>query len=626
VQVDPLEAAFEHFRAGQIAEAEAAVRARLDADGEDPNAWRLYGMIAQQLGKMEFAAQAMARAVRLAPEVAEFHFSLGNVHRSAGNLPSAVEAYRAALALRPGYSDAMINLGLALSNLGDVAEAEAAWMGALALDANDVDALANLCALHRDAGRLARAIEFGERAVAARPARADSSVALSNLGSAYSHGGQLDQAIECCRRAIAVPGASVYAHSNLLLNLAYHGGVEPAEVFAEHRRFNERHAAALTAAARNQPHANDHSPQRRLRIGYVSADFRDHAVAYFVEPILAHHSTDAVEVFCYTGGHRDAVTQRLQAHGHTWRSLVGVDDSKAAELIRGDGIDILIDLAVHTGQHRLLLFARRPAPVQATYLGYAGTTGLDAIDWRITDAIVDPPGDASERFHSERLMRLPRTQWCYQPPADAPDVAAAPPVRSTGVVTFGAATNLAKVTPQVIELWSRVLRATPGSRFAMKARSLADAATCDRMAAAFAAHGIERARLTFEPAGDMRDYLRFLSTLDIALDTFPFAGGTTTCHTLFMGVPVVTLTGQTSVSRVGASVLTNVGVAELIAKTPEEFVARATELARDRARLAEPQATLRPRMLASPLCDAATFVRDLEAAYRRMWQAWAGRT
>ena len=606
-----------------MAEAEAAVRARLAVEAEDANAWRLYGLIAQQLGEMEFAAQAMARAVRLAPEVAEFHFSHGNVLRAAGNFEAAAEAYRAALALRPEYSDALINLGLALSNMGNVADAEAAWMAALALDPNDVDALANLCTLHRDAGQVAEAIEFGERAVAARPARADSSVALSNLGSAYRHGGQLDRAIDCCRRAIALPGASVYTHSNLLLNLTYHGGVEPAEVFAEHRRFNAQHAAALTAAAAAKPDANDRSPQRRLRIGYVSADLRDHAVAYFMEPILAHHSREAVEVFCYTCGHRDAVTQRLQGYGHTWRSLVGVSDAQAAELIRGDAIDILIDLAVHTGQHRLLLFARRPAPVQATYLGYAGTSGLDAIDWRITDAIVDPPGDASERFHSERLMRLPRTQWCYQPPADAPDVAAAPPACSSDIVTFGAATNLAKVTPQVIELWSRVLRATAGSRFALKARSLADAVTCDRMAAAFAAHGIERERLTFEPAGDLRDYLRFLSTLDIALDTFPFGGGTTTCHTLFMGVPVVTLSGRTSVSRVGASVLTNVGVAELIAKSPEEFVARAAELARDRVRLAELRATLRPRMLASPLCDAAAFVRDLESAYRRIWEAWA---
>jgi predicted O-linked N-acetylglucosamine transferase (SPINDLY family) len=417
----------------------------------------------------------------------------------------------------------------------------------------------------------------------------------------------------------------VYTHSNLLLNLTYHGGVEPAAIFAEHRRFNAQHAAALTRAAAARPHANDRSPDRRLRIGYVSADLRDHAVAYFIEPILAKHSAEAVEVFCYACGYEDEVTQRLRAHGHTWRSLVGVSDAMAAELIRADGIDILIDLAVHTGQHPLLLFARRPAPVQATYLGYAGTTGLDAIDWRITDAIVDPPG-LSEHFHSERLMRLPRTQWCYQPPADAPDVAAAPPLVANGAVTFGAATNVAKVSPQVIELWSQVLRATPGSRFAMKARSLADEATCDRLAAGFARHGIERGRLTFEPAGDIASYLNFLSTLDIALDTFPFGGGTATCHTLFMGVPVVTLVGRTSVSRVGASVLTNVGMGELIAESPEPFVACASELARDRDRLIDLRTALRPRMLASSLCDAATFVRDLEAAYRRMWREWCDST
>jgi predicted O-linked N-acetylglucosamine transferase (SPINDLY family) len=328
-------------------------------------------------------------------------------------------------------------------------------------------------------------------------------------------------------------------------------------------------------------------------------------------------------VFCYSSVARpDAVTQRLQTYPATWRSLVGVRNDAAAQMVRDDRIDILVDLSTHTVGNRLLLFARKPAPVQVTWLGYASTTGLSTIDYRLTDPIVDPPG-MTEAFHTEKLLRLPRTQWCYRPPDEAPAVVDAPAV-GNGYVTFGNATNLAKVTPKTLDMWSQVLREVPGSRLALKSTSFADESTRQLVRDSFAARGVANDRLHFEPSGDLRSYFDFTNTLDICLDTFPFTGGTTTCHTLWMGVPVVTLAGQTSVSRVAASVLTNVALADLVANTPQQFVELAKPLAADATRLSTLRVNLRKMMKDSALCDAVGFARDLESAYRTLWRAWVG--
>ena len=610
--------AFAHFRAGRLREAELLVRDLLRNDASDPNAWRLYGLIAQALGQIDFAITAHGKAAALAASVPEFHFGLGNALRVAGKLEPAVAAYERALQLRPDYADALINLGIALMNLARRDEAASVWEQALRIDPNDLDALTNLSNAERVAGRVTEAIAYGERALAVAPPRA---ATLSNLASAYLQRGDLDAAVACCRRALALSPDSPVIHSNLLLYMTYPDSVPPAEVFAEHRRWDERFGRPH--AARVRPHENDRAPDRRLRIGYVSPDFRDHAVAYFIEPVLARHDRERFEVFCYMAMPlADAVTRRLQSHGgHAWRSLYGVSDAHAAEMIRGDRIDILLDLAVHTTGNRLTLFAHKPAPVQATWLGYAGTTGMDAIDWRLSDAIVDPPG-LSESLHSERLMRLPRTQWCYQPPADAPPVAPAPPSDRNGFVTFGNATNLAKVTPTTMDLWADVLRAVSGSRLRLKAVSLSDATTADRLRENFAARGVEPARLLLEGAGDLAAYLSFWNDVDVCLDTFPFTGGTTTCHALWMGVPTVTMTGPTSVSRVAASVLSNSNLSDLVTASRPQFVEVACALAADRDRRARLRCELRQSMLASPLCDAPGFTRELEDAYRRMWHDW----
>lgn len=607
---------FVHLQTGRLQDAEAVCRQLLQTNPNDANAWRLYGFVAEKVGQIQFALDAFGKAVSLAPNAPEMHFSLANALRVAGKLDLAIEAYRAALRINPNYADALINIGIALSNSGQRSEAETHWKRALELDPNDIDATTNLGNHYRAMGRISDAIAFSERAIKIKP---DATAAMNNLAFAYQQAGRLADAIATYRKLVALSPGSVYSYSNLLLNLQYDDQISPAEMFAEHRRWAEGIETPLqgTLAA----HANDRSRDRRLRIGYVSPDFREHSISFFIEPVLEHHNRDQVEVFCYFAApNADGVTKRLQSYDVQWRSIVGLRDAHAAEMIRKDQIDILVDLTVHTTAHRLRVFAHKPAPVQGTWLGYAGTTGLSTIDWRITDPIVDPVG-LTEALHSEKLMRLPRTQWCYRPPDSAPEVSPGP-VERNGFVTFGNATNIAKVTATTLDCWAKVVTQTPGARLAIKASSFTDEATRARMFDELTRRGVAPERVSLVAGGDMANYLAFFEQIDICLDTFPFAGGTTTCHTLHMGVPVVTRVGQTSVSRVGASVLTNVGLSDLVADSSDSFLRIATALAGDRDRLRSLRGELRRMMAESPLRDAKGFIRDLESAYRQMWNAW----
>jgi predicted O-linked N-acetylglucosamine transferase (SPINDLY family) len=357
-------------------------------------------------------------------------------------------------------------------------------------------------------------------------------------------------------------------------------------------------------------------------VGYVSIDFRRHSVAYFLEPILAAHNRESFEVFCYADVPvPDDATERLRRHANHWREIGGRSDAEIAELVRNDGIDILVDLVGHTASRLLRVFARKPAPIQISYLGYPGTTGLSSIDYRLTDALTDPVG-ITERHHTEKLVRLEDSAWCYRPPAEAPPIAQ-PPFATRGVVTFGSFNMLPKISPQMIELWAKILAATAGSRMVVKTRSFSDEPSRQRVAALFRRAGVDPSRLdlrsrTEAQVGHLADY----GNIDIELDTFPYNGTTIICESLWMGVPVVTLAGQTHVSRVGLSLLSNVGLQDLAAKTPDDYVRIATGLAGDPKRLMELRATMRQRMLQSPLLNEARFTRGVESVYRMMWQAW----
>jgi predicted O-linked N-acetylglucosamine transferase (SPINDLY family) len=572
------------------------------------------GNAALKLGRLEAALADCRLVVELRPASAEAQFNLGNVCQAMARLDEAIVCYRRALDLKPDFLAVLNNLGTALQAADRAEAALACFERVTAALPGDAEAQSNHAIALKDLGRLGAAVGRFARARALNPGYAE---AHSNLGLALMAQGRLGESAQCYRHALALKPDYPAAHSNLLLSLQYDAASTGAGILAESRRWAALHGRQPAPA----PFANTREPERRLRVGYVSADFRTHSVSYFFEALIGAHDPARVEATCYADvAQPDRTTRRLEQAARRWRSIVGRNDDDVAAGIRADGIDILVDLAGHLGNRRLGLFARRPAPVQATWLGYPGTTGLDAIDWRITDAHADPPGQA-DADHTERLLRLPGAFLCYRPPTDAPPVGPIP--SAAGPVTFGSFNNLPKLTEVTVALWAGILAALPGSRLLLKSASLADPETCGRYRDLFAAQGIASDRIEMVPwVPDSTGHLGLYGRIDIALDTFPYHGTTTTCEALWMGVPVVTLAGQRHAARVGASILQAAGLGELVAAAPEDYVRIAVTLAADRARLAELRSGLRQRMAASALCDAAGFARNFEAALREMWRQW----
>jgi protein O-GlcNAc transferase len=484
---------------------------------------------------------------------------------------------------------------------------------ALRLRPDNAEWHSNLGSLLQAKGFLTEAEESYRRAQALKPA---ASFVSENLGSVLTAQGRMDEALAVYREGLRRNPSHARIRSNLLLALNYLADQEPTEVLREHRAWEQ---AQCMVQAPVRVFANDLNPDRRLRIGYLSPDFRTHSVAYFLEPLLASHDHDAFEIYCYSDVPRpDATTVRLQAMADHWCEIAGLSDADVVALVMADGIDVLVDLAGHTACNRLSVFARRPAPVQVSWLGYPNTTGLPAMDCRITDALADPPG--REAYHTEKLVRLEDCFLCYLPPSDAPEVEPLPAERN-GFITFGSFNNLAKMQPGVIALWSEILRVVPEARLLLKNPSLTDSATREWIATMFESHGVGRGRL--ELLGHTptpREHLMLYGRVDIALDTFPYNGTTTTCEALWMGVPVVTLAGETHAGRIGVSLLTSLGLTQLIAETKEEYIACALNLCSSPEQLVVSRASLRDRLSCSPLCDAGRFACRMESAFRAIWQ------
>jgi len=405
----------------------------------------------------------------------------------------------------------------------------------------------------------------------------------------------------------------------LALNLS--DEIADEALFARHRAFGAR--LERTFPARFAPFGNDSDPARRLRIGYVSSDFRLHPVALFMIPMLERHERSTVDVYCYsTGSTTDDVTRQLHDRADVWRNAADIPDSELADTISRDAIDVLIDLAGHRGDVRLGVFAQQPAPVQVSWLGYLNTTGLTRIQYRLCDAYTDPPG-LTEHLHTETLVRLPHSQWCYRPLL-SPDPATEPPCKRNGFITFGSFNNFAKLSPAIRQLWCAILNRLPDSRLVIVGAPKGHAR--DRLAGEFERAGIAASRIKIAPHVLLEEYFRWFNAVDIALDTAPYSGGTTTCDTLWMGVPVVTWSGYRSVSRSAASILTTTGLTEWIASSAEDYVRLAVEFAREEKTVMQLRASLRRRMRESPLMDELRFVRDVESAYRRMWQSWCSKS
>jgi len=567
----------------RLSEAESSYRRALGVDPDFHQAHNNLGIFLQSLGRTSEAEASCRRAVELAPDSWSAHYSLGRVMQSCGKATEAEASFRLALTLAPEDYVTHNSLGVALQTLGRYAEAKACYRRALEL-------------------------------------KPDSHVAHGNLGVPLYSLGRVPEAEASFRRALEIDPDFREARSNLLFTLNYTNRLSPAELFKEHLEWARRHEAPL--AARRLPHSNKLEPQRKLRVGYVSPDFRRHSVAYFIEPLLARHDRNHFEVFSYASvSTPDAMTEHLLRLSDFARDISSMSDADAADMVREDGIDILVDLAGHTSGGRLGLFALKPAPAQVTYLGYPNTTGLGAIGWRLTDVHADPPGEG-DGIHTERLVRLARTFLCFQPPDSAPEIGP-PPSLDRGYLTFGSFNTLPKITSEVIATWARLMQRVRGSRLMLKASGLSGSAGIGRLVVEFATHGIDQDRLILlGKVGNFNAHLETYHQVDIGLDTFPYNGTTTTFEAAWMGVPVVTLAGDRHAARVGASILSNLGLGVLIATSVDQYLSIAEGLATDRARLASLRKTMRERMQASPVRDEIGFTRAVEHAYRQMWLNW----
>jgi len=533
----------------------------------------------QRAGQLSAAEAGYRQILAENQDQPEVFYNLGLVLRTGGRLNEAVEAYEHALELRPHFPEAINNLGVALERLGRLDEAEDVFRHALLLEP-------------------------------------DSSDALSNLGGVLKDVGRLDEAIECLTRAYALKPGNARIHSNLIFTLHYSPAFDATALHRATAEWGEQHAPRAEAVER--PFSNDADPNRRLRIGYLSSYFRDHCQALFTIPLFSNHDHRWFEIFGYSDVVApDAITARLQGHTDGWRQTTGLDDSAVAAMIRQDKIDLLVDLTLHMADHRLGVFAEKPAPIQVTWLGYPGTTGVKAMDYRLTDPYLDPPG--TDSFYTEHSIRLPESFWCYDPLTDEPPVNPLP-ADAAGFVTFGCLNNFCKVTDPVLDLWAQVLRSVPNSKLLLLA-PVGSART--RVKARL---GLVSDRVEFVAYQPRCDYLELYHRIDIGLDTFPYNGHTTSLDALWMGVPVISRTGSTVVSRAGLSLMTNLNLPELVADTNDQFARLATSLANDRKRLAILRSGLRARMQRSPLMDAARFAKNMEGAYRLMWQSWCQKT
>jgi predicted O-linked N-acetylglucosamine transferase (SPINDLY family) len=621
----------------------------------DPNNFELLsnlGVVLLRMDRVPEAADAFRQALRVNPKYAEAHNGFGDALCLLGQTDQAIVAYQTAIQLKGGLDSAsMNNLAEALMRKGRLDEAIDAFKRIRDIKPDAPDAHNNLGLLLERRGRTDEAVQAYEQAIKVgqspeahnnlanylnRESLIDRSIdefhkalaidpnfyeAWNNLANAYVETGRLDEALEAHAKGLAINPRFPGARSNRLMATLYHPAYNARRVYDEHRVWDEMHGQPLTE--KSKPHENDRSPNRRLRVGYVSPDFRSHAVAFFSLSPLQLLDREQIELFCYSASFsKDGITERFQKAADRWHNIVGMSDEEADELIRNDKIDILIDLAGHTAANRLPLMAMRPAPVQINAWGYPSTTGLRSIDWRISDERCDPAGIA-EPFNSERLLRLPDTFWCYTPPDTCPEVSDEPATKN-GHITYGSFNNLAKVTAPMLALWAQILSRDPKSKLIIKAAGCNSDVARRNILETFSRHGIASDRVRLLGRSGFQEYMQLFAEVDILLDTHPFGGGTTTCHALWMGVPVVTLVGDRHASRMGLSIATAVGLRDWAVNSSEEYVERAIAKASDVSSLSELRRTMRDRLRASALMDAKRFTKHLDDAYRRCWVDWCG--
>jgi len=554
----------------------------------------------------------LRRALEIKPDFAVAFYNLGNTFMAKGDYSKAVEMFRRAVELDPNYVDAFNNLGNSLQAVREYSAAAEAYLAALRIKPDFYVAYNNLGNALRTMSKTDEAIVAIQQAIRLRP---DYHAAHCNLGNAMKDAGRLDNAIQSYRRAVDFQPRDSISHSNLCFTMLYHPGFDSQAILRETLRWNVLHAQPLKAEI--LPHANDRSIGRKLRIGYVGADFREHCQSLFTIPLFTNHDRGRFEIYCYSHVSRpDAYTDQIRAAVDEFHTTVGVLDQQMAAQIREDRVDILINLTMHMAHGRPLVFARKPAPVQVAWLAYPGTTGIAAIDYRFTDPFLDPPG--ADFNYSEQSIRLPETFWCYDPLSDEIDPGP-PPAEKNGFVTFGCLNNFCKVTEQTLALWEPVLKQLPDSRLILLAPHGRHRA---HVRDYLQTRGIDPDRIEFLEFQPRSDYLRVYQRIDIGLDTVPYNGHTTSLDSFWMGVPVITRIGPTVVGRAGWSQLNNLDLKDLAAENDEQFKQIVLDLAGDLPRLAKLRKSLRVKMKNSPLMDAKRFAGNVEAAYQQMWSGY----
>jgi len=643
---EALNQAIQHHRAGRLQEAEIIYRQILSAQPNDPDALHLLGVIAHQQKQNQTAIELISKAIAINPGMTLYHNNLGMALKDLGRMDDAIKSFQKAVDLKPDFIGAQFNLGKTLLECGRLDQAIAALNKVIGINPNEWGALNSLGIALRQQRKPEEAAKAFHAAIRIKP---DYYEAYNNLGNALRDQRRFEEAAEAYRATLRIRDDLAEPHNNLGTILQaqgyivqaigeFHKAVElkpdyagaasnylynlyfcvsdPQKIYDEHARWNLKQARPLAKFI--EPHFNDRDPDRRLRIGYLSPDFREHCQSFFTVPLLSSHNHEQFEIYCYANVmNPDAMTRRLRGYADVWRSIVGLPQQQTADLIRKDRIDILVDLAMHMADSTPLLFARKPAPVQVAWLAYPGTTGLKTMDYRFTDPRLDPLG-LFDTYYSEESIRLPDTFWCYDSLTKEPTVNELPCLKN-GFITFGCLNNFCKVNTEVSKLWSKVLVALPDSHLILLTPL---GPVRKEVLAKLAENGVTSERVEFIEFLPRLEYLKLYNRIDLVLDTFPYNGHTTSLDSYWMGVPVITLVGPTVVGRAGWSQLHNLDLKELAAQTPEEFVQIAVKLAGDLPRLNELRRTLRQRIEKSPLMDAKRFARHVEAAYRDMWRKY----
>lgn len=573
-----LEKAQNAFKTNKPHEAAEWLHKVLSQDPENHLANYILGLIAAGDSENGPALKYLEKAASLCSDDPKIFYNYGLVLQRTAQYNKAINQYEKALSLDPDYIQVLNNYSAALLITGELTKAEAAARKIINIDPSHVDPHVN-------------------------------------LGNILKDGGFINEALESYNNALTLQPDNVIAGSNMLLCMCY--STHNAEtIFNEHRAWEHRISKSSSQESITYTDLDpDKSP---LRIGYISADFKTHSVAFYIEQILENHDPSQFEIFCYSDVQNpDPVTLRLKKLPMKWRPISGMDNDKVLEIIRKDDIDTLVDLSGHAGKNRLPLFLLKAAPLQINYLGYPNTTGLSQMDYRLTDSWADP--DGQEKYYTENLYHLPQGFLCYKPSKLSPPVSEIPAAKN-GFITFGSFNNLPKVSIETIDVWAKILKAIEQSRLMIKTKPFNDASVKERYKNLFAQKGVDIDRLLFtEYSPSLEKHLSFYHHVDIGLDTFPYNGTTTTCEALWMGVPVITLAGDHHRGRVGVSIMSRIGLTGMVADSTERYIALALFLASDLERLSKLRLGLRSTLAQSPLCDGKSFTKMLEKAYREMW-------